>query len=262
MSGKISLSRIALIESRRQDISAAQAEIERQDKIISGYQNTIEAGDAIEAGYQQLVAARESQSMIADQLAQRQDVNQQIYRLEKALAEQRAQIKRQAEVVRERISGLENLRNAANDTDFKSLQAEVRVLEDLDIQRNKSTKALQKLDIRRSRSLTKMDTLKADGIDLNERMQRLQLADGATCPLCGQALTASHRDQMLAQLEAERDELREQYLSCGTEIREIDAKRQVKGTRTGRMGAAVKKSSCASTTAWRSRRAEPQRRRS
>ena len=73
-----------------------------------------------------------------------------------------------------------------------------------------------------------MDTLKADGIDLNERMQRLQLADGATCPLCGQALTASHRDQMLAQLEAERDELREQYRSCGTEIREIDAKRKSK----------------------------------
>ncbi len=214
------------IESLRQDIAAAEAEIERQDEKIAEYTRTIEAGDAIEAGYQQLVAARESQSVIAEHLAQREEINQQIHRLEGALAEQRANLMREAQVIRERISGLEETRQAGAATEMEALQADLRALEQLDAQRNKTTKEVQRLNIRRSKITTRLEDLKTDGAALNERMRRLEMADGATCPLCGQELTEEHRADMLAQLTAERDVMRGQYREHSAAIREHEKERE------------------------------------
>lgn len=213
------------IKGHREDIQAAQAEIERQDEKIAGFERTIAAGDAIEAGYQQLIAARQNQTLIAEHLALRQELDQQIHRVERALAEQRANLSREVEVIRERISALEETRNAGAATEIEALQADVRALEKLDARRNKATKDAQQFKIRRSEFATRLEGLKNDGRDLNERMERLKQADGATCPLCGQKLTQSHRDDMLAQLTAERDDMREKYREYTAVLRENDQER-------------------------------------
>ena len=215
-----------LIDSRRADIDLAQAEIARQDQKIAEYHRTIEKGETIKAGYQQLIEARESQSAIAEQLAQRQEVDRQRHLLEQALADQRAQLKREADVIRERINGLQKSLSAAAATDTEALQTKIRSLEALDAQRNATTKLNQKLNIQRSGIAARLDSIRVEGSAINERLDRLQVADGATCPLCGQALTATHRDETLAQLEAERDAMREQYRSFSGEIREIDERRK------------------------------------
>ncbi len=215
-----------LIDSLRADIDLAQAEIARQDQKIAEYQRTIEKGATIEAGYQQLKVARESQSAIAEQLAQRQEVDRQRHRLEQALADQRAQLQREADVIRERMNGLKKLLSAAADTDIEALGTKIRSLEALDAQRNATTKMIQKLNAQRSRIAARLDSIRAEGIALNERLDRLKAADGATCPLCGQAMTANHRDETLAQLEAERDAMRQQYRSFTGEMRDFDEGRK------------------------------------
>jgi len=45
----------------------------------------------------------------------------------------------------------------------------------------------------------------------NERLQRLQEEKGSVCPLCGQALSESHRQQVIAQLDAEESQAKELY---------------------------------------------------
>ena len=214
------------IESRREDVAAAAAEIARQEEKIADYARTIEQGESIEAGYQQLLAAREGQSALAEQLAQKQELDARHHQLEGALAEKRAEMMREADVLRERISGLENVLAGASAVDVAALQSQLSTLKDLDAQRDERTKLLQKSREQRSACLTRLDALRAEGTALNERLERLSLADGAQCPLCGQALTASHRDAMLAQLEAERDTLRADYSGCREEIHEIDAERE------------------------------------
>ncbi|MCY3781372.1 MAG: SMC family ATPase [Chloroflexi bacterium] len=210
------------IESLRQDIEAAQAEIKRGDDRIAEYERTIAGGGEIEAGYQQLIAARESQSVIARLLAQREEVDQQIHRLEQALAEQRAGLTRQVEVTRERIKSLEETRKAGGASEIDALRADVSALERLDAKRSNAAKEAQQLQIQRSKTLTRLEALKTEGIALNERMERLKLADGATCPLCGQKLTEKHRDGMMAQLLAERDAMREQYREFTTLVQEYE----------------------------------------
>ena len=214
-----------LIENRQEDLALLETEIARQGDKIAEYQQTIDQSETIEAGYQQLLEARASQSAIAEQLAQKQEIDQRYHQLERALAEKQAALLREADVLRERVRSLEKQQASASDSDTSALQAELHSLTELDTQREQRLKDVQKLKERRSAARTRLNTLKDEGLALNERLLQLQEAEGATCPLCGQALTAEHRETILAGIEAERDQLRQEYRDCNAEIQHISEQR-------------------------------------
>ncbi len=200
-----------LVSGRREDMRAAQAEIQRQDQKIAGYQATIARGDAIEAGYSQLHKARESQGAIADQLSRSAELDRQAHKLESALAARRAALTSEVKVLRERLSRLEAQVAGHDAAAIETLRNELRALEALDAQRDAALIDIQHMKERRSGSRARMETLIAEGRALNARLERLDQAQGAACPLCGQPLTDQHREDMLAQLTTERDQKREQY---------------------------------------------------
>ena len=209
--------------SQRDDIEIALAEVERQDEKIADFQRKIAQADSIQAGYQQLVAARENQDQALQQLARHQERDQQIRQLERRLAEQRADLTREAGVIRERIKGLEATSKDAAAIDLEALQTELQTLQALDARRDAANKTRRKQAARRAKTAARLDSLEAEGRALNQRLEQLQHVDGPACPLCGQALTEAHRDQTLAQLRAERDALRGTYRECAGQIRAIDA---------------------------------------
>ena len=168
--------------------------------------------------------ARESQSAIAEQLSHKGELDRQAHQLERALEEQRANLSSEVDVLRERIRGLEAQLEAAAADDLEALRAELRALDALEVQRDAATKELQRMRERRSRLGAQKETLIAEGRALNDRLQRLDQADGAACPLCGQALTAEHRAEMMTQLAEERDQKRAQYRDCGAGMDDISAK--------------------------------------
>ncbi len=207
-----------LIASRKDDMGAAQAEIQRQDDRIAEYQETIAQSIEIEAGYSQLQEARDNQSAIAEQLARQAEFERQARQLEKALAQIRAALASEADVLRERIRGLETQASAVNVAEIEALREELSDLHARQRQRDEATNVIQRMKERHSALGARQKSLIAEGKALNDRLERLSIADGAACPLCGQALTAEHRADMLAQLTTERDEKREQYRQCSAEI--------------------------------------------
>jgi exonuclease SbcC len=211
------------IANRREDMAAAKVEIERQDGKIVEFQDTIARSDSIKAGFSQLQDARESQSAIAEQLSRQGELERQAHALERALEQKRAALARDVDVRRERIRGLEAQLAAAATSDIEALRRELGGLQALDAERDAAAKDIQRMRERRSRLSAQTETLIAEGRALNERLFRLEQADGAACPLCGQALTAEHRADILAQLTDERDLLREQYRQCGAELEDISA---------------------------------------
>ena len=216
------------IRGLRADIDAAQAEVERLAEQLEAYQRALAAGDKIEAGYQQLQAARESQSLIAEHLAQRQAINQRIHELEQALAEQRAGMRQEAQAIRQRVTALEERIAAADSSQLDQLRQQVHELQQLDEQRNAAARDLQKLQVQRTQSATRRGSLISEGRALNERIERLEAADGAACPLCGQPLTRQHRDDMLAQLTGERDAMRDEYRQVSAGLRQNDSEQQTR----------------------------------
>ena len=210
------------IRACQDDIAAAEAEIERQTGKIVEYESIIAGADDTEAGYLQLLQAREDQSAIAEQLAQKNELDAQAHKLEKALNAQRTALQRERDVRRERIKNLEEQLATAAEADLEGVRSEVAALLTLDTRRNDVANSLQKLKERRSGLSERLQILKQEGRALNERMARLEAADGAICPLCGQDLTASHRDQMLAALIEERDGKRDEYRLCSQDTRQLD----------------------------------------
>lgn len=215
-----------LIASRRADMEIAQAEIERQDEKIADYQRTIEQGESIQAGYQQLVAARENQDQVLQHLTRQQERDRQIQRLERLLADQRAELTSEAQVIRERIKGLEAARSGVAALDVAALESELHNLQALAAQRDAANRTRQQHITQRARAAARLESLMAEGKALNRRLEQLQIVEGPTCPLCGQALTETHRDQTLTQLRAERDVLRQTYRDCADQIRAIDGQRR------------------------------------
>ncbi len=213
------------ISSRQGDIAAAESEIQRQQERIDNCQQIIAQSDEIQAGYAELQAARSSQSAIAEQLAQQQELERRCHQLERALAEEGADLERKAGVIRERIRGLNDALEAADTVDLPNLQRQLGALESLAARRDHATARLASLREQRSALQAQQATLTEDGRALNERLERLQHADGADCPLCGQALTAQHRDDMLGQLATQRDSMRDDYRRCREGIRELDQQR-------------------------------------
>lgn len=212
----------SLIKGRRDDMAAARAEIERQDERMAGFQAIIDQGEQIEAGYQQLLAARESQSAIAEQLAQMKEFDAQASRLEQQLAQQKSALEAERGVARERMDGLEKLMAAAKAADLEAALTDVADLQALDDARETAVQAIQKMKEQRSGLQAQLKTLTSEGLALNERLERLQAADGATCPLCGQPLTGRHRNEMVGQLHDERDAKRQDYRQCKAKIDEIN----------------------------------------
>ncbi len=212
-----------LIANRAEDMAAAQAEVERQDAKVTEYRETIARSDKIEAGFSQLQDARESQSAIAEQLSRQGELDRQAHELARALEQKRAALASDVDVLRERIRSLEAHLAAAAESDISTLRRELGALQALDTERDAAIKEIQRMRERRSRLAAQTETLIAEGRALNDRLARLDQADGAVCPLCGQALTAEHRADMLAQLTEERDQKREQYRQCGAEMEDISA---------------------------------------
>ena len=212
------------IADRRDDMAAATDEIGRQDNKIAEYQDTIGQSDKIESGFTQLQEARENQSAIAEQLTQKGELDRQAHQLEGALAGLRAELSSELDVLRESIRRLEAQLAAAAASDIAELRAELDRLKALEGQRDEAALALQQTKERRSGLQAQVEALTAEGRALNERLEKLRAAAGPACPLCGQALSAEHRDEMLLQLTAERDEKRDHYRACSADIEDLHEK--------------------------------------
>lgn len=213
-----------IIKQRDEDMTSAEEEIERQNDKLEEYQATIDQADSITTGYQQLINARENQSAIAEQLTQMKDLDDQYNHLEKELADKKSALESEKSAILARIEGLEKQITQANDADLEAVQQEVDEMQSLDKQRDDMTQSIQTMERERSALKATLDALRAEGQALNERLDKLEAADGATCPLCGQALTEKHRNDIVSQLTQERDDKRETYRLHNARILEIEVK--------------------------------------
>jgi DNA repair protein SbcC/Rad50 len=72
-----------------------------------------------------------------------------------------------------------------------------------------------------------LERTKSDGQAVNKKADVLnESGDGASCPLCAQALTPEHRDRMEADLRAEHGRLAEHYKSGNAQLKRLEEQRQ------------------------------------
>ena len=173
----------------------------------------------IEAGWAALSAARAEDAEWNARLLRHTQASERVNRARLAVdqarlaleAEDRRLSDRQAELGRRVTAGQEQA---------KALTAAQTILAHMAEQqarRDAIAAELREIGERTAALRSENDRIKTDGQALNEKVEMLQAADTAACPLCRQPLTSEHRDRMLADLAEEHDALAERYRANGSE---------------------------------------------
>lgn len=144
-------------------------------------------------------AARKTQEEALENLRKAAASLDQQAAAEKAkLEEERRMLKEQERAVSGQRLAISEL-NAQIESAKKSLiEVEERVKKRSELEENRSAAREQY-----GQCKAENESLKAQMDELKERIDRLSAAEGATCPLCGQPLSAGHRKSTLKQLQEE-----------------------------------------------------------
>jgi exonuclease SbcC len=196
----------------RNQLDAARARLAQFDAVLA--QRT-----EIEAGWAALSAARAEDAAWNDRLLRHTQASERVNRARLAVDQARLALEAEGRRLSDRQTEL-GRRVAAGQEQTQALaaaQAVLALMAEQQARRDVIAVELREIGERTAALRSENERIKTDGQALNEKIEMLQAADTAACPLCRQPLTSDHRDRMLADLAAEHDALAERYRANGGE---------------------------------------------
>ncbi len=196
----------ARLATRQQERERHQALLARAAEIRKAYatlQTTREAlgqWDALAMQFHELNAQRQPllQTIAAEKA-----------KLQEALENLQRQA-RQAEETRQRLAALEQA--------LQEAQARVEAASQALAEAEAAQNQLAELSERLGQLAAQRDQLAQEGNDYKARIAQLEAVHESECPLCGQPLTAQHRENVLAQWQTQVETLRAQYQEINAQI--------------------------------------------
>ena len=181
-----------------EQLSAAKAQ-------VVAFEETLSQREEIEAGYTALVTAREAVENWNAKLAAQRPLMEERRQLEAAIAEAKGKLseelgkaKAQADTLRTRVQAGEAQRAA-----LAKAQAALAELEAQQARREALRDELAALAEEAATLKAQNEQLRAEMEELKEKIKLLEEAEEAVCPLCRQPLDEAHREQLVADFQAE-----------------------------------------------------------
>jgi exonuclease SbcC len=201
------------LREHERELDDVEAKIERETAQISDYQEIIEAREEIESGYAALQSAREANQELSDKLRELSSLKDARNELQNEINKARTRLESDTENLRERIAEHETTLDNDYADDLSAVQAEVTVLQTKDEERDHLESLINVLREERAGLEAAKTAVTAEGQTLRDRLDRLNAADdeSAVCPLCGQPLDATHRAELIAEIDAEVKSKREDW---------------------------------------------------
>ncbi len=167
----------------------------------------------IEAGWAALQQARSADAAWNARLLQATRLQTEMQRQQLAITQARLALEAEQKRLAERRTELDRKIAFGQEQAIIVAQARVALAEFDALQARRDALAAELREvIERIASLkAQNEQLKAQGQAVKDKMEMMAQAAAAVCPLCGQALTADHRDRLVIELEAERTVLADQY---------------------------------------------------
>jgi exonuclease SbcC len=180
-------------EPRKRRLKELEDELKRQNAMRKAQEIALENLRKIAASFDQQLVAEKSR----------------LEEEKRGLVEQEKVVSNQRLAVGELTSRIESAKKSLAEAEEKLEQRS-----ELEVNRNSAREEYATLKAENELLKTQMDELK-------ERMDQLESAEGATCPLCGQALSEEHRQSTLKQLQAEGKEKGDRFRTNKTSIDEL-----------------------------------------
>jgi DNA repair protein SbcC/Rad50 len=219
------------VRERERDVQAVAAEITRHQDRLVAFDTVIALREEIEAGYASLQAARAADHDLAAKLIQLTDFDAEQRQLENQLNAARAELENKASEHRATMAELERTQGQNTSDELAQAQADVAELQVLESERQTLQAELSALGEERADREATNRALRADMFALRDRLDQLQKAAGAVCPLCGQDLDEQHRQEILSQLSDEGTRLGDTYRGNETRVKDIGTEVSERQTR-------------------------------
>jgi DNA repair protein SbcC/Rad50 len=213
--------RLAQVEREVKDLDTQIAEREQR---LALYERALAERPQVEEGYAELLRAREAEAAWNERLAQVVRLQEQQRDLERAVDSARHEIELAQGPLNERIRGLQSKASELprHQVQLDQARAQLALLTEQQAAREAAQAEIQPLK-EESAGLEVHNKQLRTGMDALDKKRNIlkQEAGEARCPVCGQSLSDEHRDQVVAELEAEGTALRDTYRANEARIREI-----------------------------------------
>lgn len=219
LAGQVTSARTRL-DGLRRDLTARQTERER-------YREQLAKAEQVKADYQRWQTARKELEHWEGLFARYRQYEAQRNRPWMAIETERSRLEQELKTLKEQQRQVVLLEN-----ELTGHKMEIEALEGLlgEASRKLETRPaleqeLQERQIKQAELQTENRRLKEQMNEIRERMERIEKAGGAECPLCGQPLPSEQRLRLLESLKAEGNTLGHQYRDNEQILRE-HSKRQ------------------------------------
>jgi exonuclease SbcC len=181
-----------------EQLRAAQAQ-------VAGCEQTLAQQEEIEAKYAELLAAQEAVENWNGKLAAQRPLMEERRQLDKAIGEAKGKLSEELGRVKAQVSNLRARVQAgeAQKAPLAKAQAMLAELEKQQEKRETLREELAALAEEAATLKTQNEQLQAEMDDLKEKIELLRKTEEAACPLCQQPLDKVHREQLLADFQAE-----------------------------------------------------------
>jgi exonuclease SbcC len=225
------LRRIAQAE---RELERVGRDIQAQYERIERFRATQEAREEIEAGYAGLLAARQAERDLGDRLMVQTDLLQRQSDLREAIFRARGELEAEARALETRIADLEwAIAEALEDSDLGGVGAEIAGLEAKQAERDDLRDQVAALKEEAAALHATNRTLSAEMRALEMQIEQVKDVAEPACPLCGQPLDETHRQELLAQFEQEGREKGEVWRANHARLDEITDAIEDMGRRVG-----------------------------
>jgi exonuclease SbcC len=213
----------------RREVDEIQSQIEARQQRLASYEETLAEQQKIEEGHAALVEASQGESDWNERLAHVVRLQEQQRGLERIVDAARRELDLAHSRLGERIGELD--RRAAevskHEGELQAVRARLAELAGQQAERDAAQAQVQALAEEAAGLAVRNDQLRADMEALKDKLDLLQQEAGvAQCPLCGQPLTDDHRDQLVAEFQAEGTALADTHRANSARRQEISAETQ------------------------------------
>ncbi len=208
----------------RSSLAGFEARLAEKETELAKYAELVRRAKDIESAYKAWQKARaevEKMDQVAAQFREHDEKRQPLLReieVEKAKLEQELdELNRQSSVINEQLSAMGEFEGQIEETRKSLKSAEERISQRAELE-SKKNQAREK----HAALKVENETLRREMDEYKTRIDSLEKADGAECPLCGQELSEAHRKSTLKELNKEGKQKGDQFRANKKEIEDIE----------------------------------------
>lgn len=225
----------AALQQAAADAEALAAECERQRERIAAFEAISDQRQEIEEGWDALQRARENSRQLGESLRRLGDFRAREQTLQHRLRDAREELSARATALRVRIEGLEREVEAQPGAELAQTRERIAALRALERERAQLQSAANKGRTEAAALRSDNRGLRGTMEGLRARIDRLERAGGATCPLCGQPLAEAERQALIGRLQQEGRAQGDRWRTNERRMRALAEGDEQQRTRIGRL---------------------------